>query len=201
MKCFLVFLLTTLMSLVTPNLFAFDPGLVAKSETNQWKAYYEKQPLLLLVELASTLQNQFGLNEKDAGAVAQLFMHAAMGFRTSSLDKKTIQVELMAGYNIIQKASGLNFDPAEVARAEFAWWIARRTPGQDSSEQIGRLISDLYKTIYGKSNPDIIHAAMKRAEAAHVRDSSASKGQTDWVTVEKLLVESYTSLKKGTAAL
>jgi hypothetical protein len=36
------------------------------------------------------------------------------------------------------------FDPRAVARAELAWWVARRTPGQDSPERIGRLMAEAY---------------------------------------------------------
>jgi hypothetical protein len=84
------------------------------------------------------------------------------------------------------------WDAEAAARAELEWWVKRRTPGQNSPEEVGRSIAKLYKTLYGRSNPDIEKAGLLRALAAHIRDTSH-----DWDKVDTLLKESYRSLIRG----
>ena len=50
--------------------------------------------------------------------------------------------DLEAAYVKAKSWTQAEFDPRAVARAELAWWVARRVPGQNSAEQIGGLIAD-----------------------------------------------------------
>jgi hypothetical protein len=59
-----------------------------------------------------------------------------------------------------------DFDPAAVARSELAWWVARRTPGENSPAQVGELIAAEYAVLYGVPRDAVRSSAMIRAEAA-----------------------------------
>jgi hypothetical protein len=102
--------------------------------------------------------------------------------------------DLTEAYSMIRRASGGSFNPKEVAKAELAWWIARRTPGQNSPEQVGKKISELYALLYGHNDPAFLKAGVLRAQAAKLRDMEGK--DTDWQKVEDLLRKSYQELGK-----
>jgi hypothetical protein len=82
-----------------------------------------------------------------------------------------------------------------VARAELAWWVARRVPGQNSAEQIGGLIADEYALLYETSRARVEAAALLRAQAAALRDAQA--GRPDWDRIGRLLLQSYSELRSA----
>ena len=79
--------------------------------------------------------------------------------------------------------------------AELDWWVARRTPGSDSVEEVGRLIAYLYTVLFGENQPAFERAGLLRAQAAHIRDEGGAS--CNWGMVEKLLHESYQALQEG----
>ena len=64
--------------------------------------------------------------------------------------------------------------------------MARRTPGQNDPEQVGRLIAEEYALLYEAPLADVLRAGLLRAEAAALRDREA--GQPDWAAIGALLV-------------
>src|SRR5712692_3817926 len=58
------------------------------------------------------------------------------------------------------------FDPRAVARAELAWWVARRMPGEDSPERVGDLMAEAYALLYEAPRSHVTRAAILRAQAA-----------------------------------
>jgi hypothetical protein len=95
-------------------------------------------------------------------------------------------------YTISKDWTGATYDPAAVARAELAWWVARRIPGQNSPEQVGGLIADENALIYEVPRERVLDASILRARAGRLRDEGGEKA--DWDTVGRLLRESYRSL-------
>ena len=87
------------------------------------------------------------------------------------------------------------FDPHAVARAELAWWVARRDPRQSSAENVGRLIAEEYSLLYEAPIERVARAALLRAEAGRLRDEGAPR--PDWEQVGSLLRESYRALLIG----
>jgi hypothetical protein len=87
------------------------------------------------------------------------------------------------------------FDPAAVARAELAWWVARRIPGQNSVDQVGGLIADEYALLYEVPRERVLASALLRAEAAAMRDGTSAN--PDWPAIARLLNESYERLHEG----
>ena len=75
------------------------------------------------------------------------------------------------------------------------WWVARRVPGQDSAEQVGRLISDEYALLYEVPSRRLADSGLLRARAAKLRDLGGD--DADWTTVASILRDSYRSLTVG----
>lgn len=92
-------------------------------------------------------------------------------------------------------SQGASFDARAVARAELAWWVARRTRGADAPDQVGALIADEYALYYGRPVGDLREAGVLRARAAVLRDRGGAGA--DWTEVERLLDASYVSLRSA----
>jgi len=175
---------------------SFDPDTVAKAETSMWKAYYKRDKKALGVELIKLQRNQFGLNLYNAVFIARDLGKAAMKFRDArSNHEKNVLPDLISAYSRIQKKSGYDFDPKEAARAELAWWVARRSNVQNNPEVVGAKIAHLYEILYGKSSPHFYKAGRFRAQAAAMRDQGGESA--DWLAVENMLKESYRELSKA----
>lgn len=173
-----------------------DAQAVAAAETRMWQAYYAADPLRLHGELMALLQAQFHLPASEANAVAQSLAMAAYKFETSDGNYEALVLpDLERAYGQLRTALKRPFDPGKAARAELAWWIARRTPGQDSAQQVGTKIGELYAIVYGAERPGFIEAGVLRAEAGRLRDSGGA--HCDWQQVEALLQRSYQTLVKA----
>jgi hypothetical protein len=98
-------------------------------------------------------------------------------------------------YTLARDWTSSSFDPRRVARAELAWWVARRTPGQSDVNTVGRLIGEEYAALYDVPVDNVMQAGLLRAEAGHLRDEGDA--QADWDRVHALLIDSYRALKRG----
>lgn len=175
---------------------SFDPDKVAESETRMWQAYYSGNRTKLGLELMTLLRSQYGMSLLKAKDIAELLARSSMSFGTATGSYESIVLpDLTEAYRLIQQASGRSFDPEQAARAELAWWVARRTPGQDSTEQVGARIAALYALLYGENHPSFARAGRLRAQAAELRDAGGALA--DWAAVEELLKQSYRELKQA----
>jgi hypothetical protein len=103
--------------------------------------------------------------------------------------------DLEAAFGELRRVTKRPFDPKQAARAELAWWVARRTPGQDSAQQVGQGIGQVYAILYGQDRPGFEEAGVLRAEAGRLRDQGGAA--CDWQQVETLLQQSYRVLTKA----
>lgn len=177
----------------------FDPAAVGKSETRMWQAYYGGDPFALGREMLTLQMSQLGVTASEAMAIGEPLGRAAVTFsNTHEGYERDVLPALVEGYGQVAKVMGGTWDPKEAAKRELAWWVARRTPGENEPANVGRKIADLYALLYGKRNADIERAGLLRAQAAFARDKAAAKGQTPpWDAIEKQLVDSYAALAKG----
>lgn len=174
----------------------FDPAVLAGAETRMWEAYYKGDKDSLGLELLTLMREQFGLSYKDAVQLTMVLGKATMRFHGQQSDyRNTVLPGLVEFYTQTKELGGGSWDPQEAAQAELDWWVARRTPGEDSAEQVGAKISHLYTVLYGASNPQIVQAGYIRAEAAALRDEGGL--DADWGRIESMLVNSYTALRAG----
>ena len=174
----------------------FDADKVATAEMQMWQAYYSGDRTKLGLLLVSLLQTQYGLSFLEAKETGEAFASSAMKFKSAKGNyEKAALPDLIIAYTFIKKAKGAPFDPGEVSRAELAWWVARRTDGQNSAEQVGAKMAELYTAIYGSDHPSFQKAGLLRAQAAKLRDSG--RDNADWPQIEELLKKSYRELEKG----
>ncbi len=177
---------------------AFDPDAMARSEAIMWRAYYDGNRVRLALETVAMLRRNYGLSARDAVIVANKLAAAAVAFRETREDyERLVLPDLVDAYTHIKHAIHAPFDPEAAARAELAWWKARRIPEQRSAEEVGSRITALYEIQYSYSHPAFAEAGLYRARAARLRDQGGR--DADWVEVERLLRESYHHLARGLA--
>jgi hypothetical protein len=175
------------------SLRQFAPDRLAGLEVRMWQAYYAKERVRLFSLLVTMLREQYHYSWAVATVEAFHLARAASTFGELRGDYDLVLPDLEAAYARAQSWSGGAFDPRAVARAELAWWVARRVPGQNAPEQVGKLIADEYALLYETSPQRVEHAALLRAQAAALRDAEAQN--PDWTRIARLLVASYRELK------
>jgi hypothetical protein len=171
----------------------FDPPRVADLELEMWKAYYAGQRVRLFGLLVTLLREQYHYSWAVAVEEGFYLGRAAMTFRDARTDYGRVLPDLEHGYAAARRSLHADFDPRAVARAELAWWVARRTPGRNDPQQVGELMADEYALLYNVPRATMVEAATLRAEAGALRDVAAER--PDWETIGRLLRESYRQLR------
>jgi hypothetical protein len=171
---------------------AFDPQRLAELELEMWQAYYRADRVRLVRGLVTTLREQYHCSYASALRAGLRFGRAASTFSGIRDGYDRVLPDLEAGYAIVGDCAGATFDPTAVARAELTWWVARRVPGQQSPENVGRLIAEANALIFGLPAAQVLEASVLRAEAGRLRDEGGARA--DWVAVAGLLRRSYRAL-------
>ena len=171
----------------------FQPRRLADLEVRMWQAYYAKQRARLFGLLVTTLREQYHYSWATATVEGFHLARAAATFGDLRGGYDVVLPDLENAYAKARSRTQAEFDPKAVARAELAWWVARRVPGQNSAEQIGGLIADEYALLYETRRGRVESAALLRAQAAALRDQQAV--QPDWDRISRLLLQSYTDLR------
>jgi hypothetical protein len=175
----------------------FDAERLADLETRMWQHYYQGENAALFADLVRALREQFRYPWSRALRAAFHLARAASAFARERGDYQRVLPDLTRAYAISRDWTGDTFDPAQVARAELAWWVARREPGQNDPQNVGRLIGVLYARFYQLPEQRVRQAGVLRARAADLRDRGGT--QPDWREVSRLLHESYRSLHAAVA--
>lgn len=173
-----------------------DAARIAQAETKMWQAYYTRDMETLGLQLVAILREQFGLSYVTAALSGEELAKAAALFARSKdgYDQNVLPI-LESAYGRIHAATGGSWEAKKVARAELDWWVARRTPEQNSAENVGAIIAREYAFLYGHSNPEIAQAGLLRAQAAVLRDQGGQNA--DWPKIQSMLGESYRLLIQG----
>jgi hypothetical protein len=177
------------------SLRGFDPDRTAALELDMWQAYYTKANVRLFADLVTMLHEQNRYPWAKATVAAFHLARAAATFGDLHGQYEQVLPDLERAYAIERDWVHAGFDPAAVARAELAWWVARRVPGQDSPAQVGALIADENALLYGVSRDRVLTASTLRARAGRLRDQGGA--QADWPEVGRLLTESYRELHRA----
>jgi hypothetical protein len=174
------------------SLRAFDPVRTADLELDMWKAYYDERNLRLFTDLVILTHEQNRYPWSKAARASFYLARAASTFAKARGNYERVLPDLEHAYTIARDWTNARFDPAAVAKAELAWWVARRVPGQDSPENVGGLIADLNAQLYDVPRDKVLEASVLRARAGRLRDEGGQNA--DWAQVAALLRESYQSL-------
>src|SRR5947209_6672172 len=156
----------------------FDPPRLADLEVRMWQAYYAKQRARLFALLVTMLREQYHYSWATATVEAFHLARAAATFGDLRGGYDVVLPDLEAAYAKAKSWTGAAYDPRAVARAELAWWVARRLSGRNRPEQVGALIADEYALLYETTPAAMAEAARLRAEAAALRD--AETAAPDW---------------------
>ena len=173
----------------------FNAPRLAALEVRMWQAYYAKQRTRLFALLVTLLHEQYHYSWATATLEGFHLARAAATFGDLRGGYDVVLPDLEAAYAKVKSWMHAEFDPRAVARAELAWWVARRVPRQNSAEQIGGLIADEYALLYETTRARVAGAALLRAQAASLRDAQA--GQPDWDRIGRLLLQSYSELRSA----
>ena len=174
----------------------FNPIAVGRAETRMWQAYYAGNQPRIALHLVQLLRTQYGTTALEAKHVGEQFADAAMTFKAArgNYDARALP-PLIRAYTELKETTDSTFDPEEAARAELAWWVARRTGGQNSAENVGLKIGELYAALHGGDHPAFSEAGLLRARAAHLRDVGGENA--DWEEIETMLIQSSSALAKA----
>ncbi len=170
----------------------FEPDRLADLEVRMWQAYYAKARVRLFGLLVTMLHEQYRYSWATASREGFHLARAAATFGDLRGGYDRVLPDLEAAYAMAREWTGAHFDPQAVARAELAWWVARRVPGQNSPDQVGRLMAAEYALLYETNVDRVERAALLRAEAGALRDAQAQA--PDWDTIGRLLQASYRDL-------
>lgn len=174
------------------SLRQFDPDRMADLEVRMWQAYYGKERVRLFALLVTMLREQNHYSWVTAAREGFYLARAAATFGDARGNYESVLPDLEHAYRMTKDSSQAGFDPRAVARAELAWWMARRIPGQNSPEQVGGHMADAYALLYETTSARVTTAAVLRARAAALRDADAAA--PDWTAIGHLLRESYRDL-------
>ena len=170
----------------------FEPDTMADLELDMWQAYYAHENLRLFGDLLTTLREQYGYSWARASLGGFYLARAARTFGDARSGYERVLPDLERAYAMVKGRSGAAFDPAAVARAELNWWVARRVPGQDNPENVGRLIAAENALLFEVPLERVLEASTLRARAGRLRDEGGA--EADWSVVSQLLHQSYEQL-------
>lgn len=179
----------------TRSMRQFDATRMADLELAMWQAYYAKSRVRLFVLLVTMLHEQYRYSWANAAREGFHLARAAATFGDLKNHYEVVLPDLEQAYGEARDWMHAGFDPHAVARAELSWWVARRMPGQNSAENVGRLMAEEYALLYEAPIARVARAALLRAEAGKLRDDEAAR--PDWDQIRSLLRESYRALLVG----
>ena len=171
------------------SLKAFDPDRTAALEVDMWQAYYKKEKFRLFRGLVTLTHEQYRYPWAKATRASFHLARAAARFSEIRDGYDEVLPDLEAAYTIARDWTHSSFEPRAVAKAELAWWVARRVPGQNAPEQVGRLIAEENALLYAVPVDRVLEASTLRARAGRLRDDGGDRA--DWAEVSRLLVQSY----------
>jgi hypothetical protein len=175
------------------DLKEFDSAVVGRLDTDMWRSYYERRPILLFRLLTTLLHDQYGMPPLEAAVNAYRAAHAAFVFKDgkSRADYEKALPDLKRFYCSIAARSTEPFDYTQTATRELEWWIQHR----ERSPELARGLADLQAAIYHVPAESLAEHARLRAEAMVLRDDRATAiTDEDWRKIGSMLDESWRDL-------
>ena len=115
-------------------------------ELRMWQAYYAKERVVfaLLVTMLHDRTTTRGQQRRERASI----LHVPQRDRRHAGELRERPAGPWSAWYASHGMVDAEFDPGAVAQAELAWWVGRRTPNQDSPEQVGGLIADTWALLY-----------------------------------------------------
>jgi hypothetical protein len=175
------------------DLRSFDASAVGRLDTDMWRSYYERRPVLLLRQMVTLLGTQYHMPPFRAVVNAYRAAHAAFMFKDgkSRAGYEKALPDLEAYYGDIAAQATSPFDSHEAARLELEWWILHR----ERSPELAASLAALQAEIYRLPAAAFAEHARLRAEAMILRDDRGEHiTEEDWRQIGGMLDRSWASL-------
>jgi len=190
----------------TKTIRTFDPARVARLETENWAAYYQKRWGRLLQVSVGLVQEAFGLNLWQALQGAYLVGRAeiaAAPFPDNDVPKA--EAYMRRFYALVKRVHHENFDVEQAARLEVNWWVVHRQNfGKADSQPLVEALIALYTATFRQPRERVYEAAFRRAEAMRYSDQWVNESKASdsplLAQVEAELLKSYTALRQAVEA-
>jgi hypothetical protein len=182
------------------DLSGFDAARMGEREMLMWRHYYERRYVALAADLYAGAHEDFGFSPWDSVRLAVAAADAARRFQPSrnAAEAQAALPSLVAYYRCLAGAAPQPVEPETAARAELAWWQARREAVPPA--EYGLLIARVWTLLYGVEGGTVRAAGVVRAEAMAYRDAHATDiTEHDWAVIADQLVQSYMRLKTAIA--
>lgn len=186
------------------SLATFDPVKLGELEVGWWQAHGRGDKISLLRLLTAASSEQYGLSFLEKRAVIHI-VNAAK--RHDQRDWAGVISELAKFYEAVQKKTGLDFDPNNVADKEVRWWrLHDELEKQEDKTPLTEAFMDLYSVIYGIDRELLKSAAEQRMLATVEHDKAEQEGivpeeaEKHWGNAREHLITFYTQLKEAVQA-
>ena len=178
----------------------FDSREVARLETEMWRSYYDKKPVLLFWQLAGGLRQQFHAPFWRSFGLAFLATKAAFVFKKgqSRTDYQQAMPALVTYYTAIQDLTVEQFAVAKVAALELNWWIVHRQRERYSYDDLATALVQTSAALYNQPTDQFINYAKLRANAMRLCDQAGRQPggatEADWQQIEQELARAWGTL-------
>ena len=179
----------------------FDPVAVARLETDMWRSYYDKRPVLLFWQLAGGLRQQFHAPFWRSFALGFQATKAAFTFKQgkSRTDYQQTLPGLIDYYHSIQDLTVEQFDVPRVANLELEWWIVHRQRDRYSYNDLSNALIQTSAALYNQPARDFAAYGPLRAEAMRLCDEAGRKNggatEADWERIDAVLNSAWSALR------
>ena len=196
----LVWIATDVFVPQTHSLRQFDPANVARLETDLWRSYYDRRPVLLFWQLAGGLRQQFHAPFWRSFGLAFQATKAAFVFKQgrSRADYQKALPVLIDYYRSIQELSTKQFNVRRVAVLELNWWIVHRQRDRYTYADLADALALTSAALYNRPAPAFAPYAQLRADAMRLCDDAGQlpKGaaEADWQRIEQALNRAWKTL-------
>lgn len=196
----LTWVLTDLYIPTRHNIRQFDPGEVARLETEMWRSYYDKNPALLFWQLAGGLRQQFHAPFWRSFGLAFQATRAAFVFKQgqSTADYQRAMPVLVDYYRAIQELSSVPFNTRRVAALELNWWIIHRQRDRYTYADLADALARTSAALYSQPVASFATYARLRADAMKSCDEAGQlpNGATeaDWNRIQTALTRAWSTL-------
>ncbi len=186
---------------IKKNIRVFDPLEVARLDTEMWRSYYDRKPVVLFNQLAELMRTQFHAPFFRSYVMAYQAARAAFVFKDGQNREEYEKAlpYLIDFYTGIKQMSIESFEAEKAAALELEWWIIHRQRTRYTIADLETALTKTASAIYGQPAYLFREHARLRAHAMHIRDTKAVHGgltNADWSDINTLLNNSWESFEQ-----
>jgi hypothetical protein len=182
--------------------YVFDPDTVAHDEAAGWRAYYDRDWLLMLRHMLHLCRTQFHMPLPAAIVSGYYLVQASRYWIPSRTQPEKTRYFLTRFYRQARAHSGLTFDPVRAGVLELGYWdIARRIKQGASREEYVERMTDLHSEIFGITPEQAAESAELRVQANElvneITQGTAVDPERNWIELEERLRQCYRSVLRA----